>query len=234
MRFQLLLALVVALAIDNVLGAPLNYRLSGALPKKYSNVQLTSSYGPSENVTPYDQDSVVPATPPEEVLIVPRGKLPSIASLKQKMKVLPNNILFYAGPGKYQATAAKVAHERNLKILKDTWHDPKYAKGKGKGFFDCASQALAESCKGTAYVLLPSDTTGTKWHKGTTWDRIEHPALVKNPDVTKIIRLKENDKDSQEVIHPSSQTPAGESAHAGKAVTAGGKPEGKHKPVVKP
>jgi len=226
MRFPSVLVLVAALVIGYVLGAPLDYGRSGALPKTHSDVRL-SSHGPYD-VTLYGQDSVVPTTPPEGALILPRAprvpvKTLSVEELKKEMTVPADKVLFYSGPDNYMAIAAREAKDRGLKILQDLWNVPGFAKGQPRTFFEPASKALAQSCKGTVYVLLPSDTTGTKWLPGTIWDKVEWPTLIKNPAVTKIVRLKEKDAHSQEVIHPLGHTPsAGGPAHAEKAVPAGG------------
>jgi hypothetical protein len=49
------------------------------------------------------------------------------------------------------------------------------------------------------YVMLPSDTTGLAWSKGTVWNTHEWPALLQNSAVKKVIRVNP-DNDFQEVL----------------------------------
>lgn len=121
---------------------------------------------------------------------------------------MANKALFYSGPGGYAKKANDLAKKTGRKLLKDFWIDSKYPDAwqndidASKQFFDNASAAMAQVSSGVVYVLLPSDTKGTKWNQDTVWAREEWPNLGngKNPAVTKIVRVNP-DNSNEETIY---------------------------------
>ena len=134
-------------------------------------------------------------------------KLPSVSDCKAQLKMGDDTSLFYSGPGSYAGKAKKWRNadksRSSYKILGEKWVDPKWQdkwqndETVSKEFFNICSQAMAEASSGTVYVMLPSDTKGTDWHKGTVWDKFEWPNL--GSGVTKVIRVNP-DNDNSETI----------------------------------
>ncbi|CAI6334368.1 unnamed protein product [Periconia digitata] len=132
--------------------------------------------------------------------------IPSVKEIQaQYNAAYLNKIVFWAGPyssvdGDYGENAKKWAAKKKngYRILDQIWKDPNWNdkyQGKDvpmpdvKEFWNRMSVALATSCKGKVYVMLPPDTRGTDWYKGTIWDTLEWPALQKNKAVTEIWRV---------------------------------------------
>lgn len=118
-----------------------------------------------------------------------------------------NKSLFYSGPGGYLKYAIPRSKEMGRYTWDDFFLDPRYLKAWSNAsasdfrkFEDSVSAALAELSSEVVYVLLPNDTDGIVWFKGTVWDRIEWPALLNNPAVTKIMRI-DPDSDNEEEIY---------------------------------
>ncbi|KAI9784926.1 MAG: hypothetical protein M1816_000562 [Peltula sp. TS41687] len=155
---------------------------------------LSAPIEPTGDTSPRDGKVVARATPP----------LPTLAECKQQLNVAKDNSLFYSGPGGFAKKAKKWATDNKpgYKILGQQWKDTKWQdqwqndEDVSFKFFDLASQAMAELSTGTVYVMLPSDTSGTDWWKGTVWDRAEWPN-IKHAD--RIIRVNP-DNDKQETI----------------------------------
>ena len=143
----------------------------------------------------------------------PQAKVPSIAEILKKLNLPKDKIIFYSGPTHKNVDAWNLKRGNIYRALTaDTriWKDRKYvAAMTGPGsplsaaqeqqFWENASKALAQGASGVVHVMLPSNTKGRKWIKGSVWDRIEWPALIKNRKVTKIIRINPGN-DTQEVI----------------------------------
>lgn len=119
--------------------------------------------------------------------------------------------LFYSGPSGYArlALARAKTFSPQKKLLKDFWLDPKYPDAwqndemASKTFFDRASAAMALRSSGDVYVLLPSDTMGTNWFKGTVWDREEWPNLAggRNPMVNNVYRINPDNSNQERIYH---------------------------------
>lgn len=135
----------------------------------------------------------------------PNPKVPSVAEIKTHVNIPPNKSLFFSGPGGYAAKAVMWAYNKKngYRTLPSLWKDAKYPDQFiinhkiAEEFNARASQAMAEVSSGIVYVMLPSDTTGTKWKKETVWNEFEWPNLGKG--VTKVIRVNP-DNDKEEVI----------------------------------
>lgn len=117
---------------------------------------------------------------------------------------MPSGVsLFYSGPGSYANKAKKWAKKRNngYKILGQLWQDSSYPDtwqndpDDSEKFFNAAPQAMAEVSAGKIYVMLPSDTTGTDWHKDTVWNNYEWPNL--GAGVTQVIRVNPDNEDEE-------------------------------------
>lgn len=136
--------------------------------------------------------------------------LPSIAEIKMNLisqSQARNKSLFYSGPGGYLKYAIPRSKEMGRYTWDDFFLDPQYLKAWSNApasdfrkLEDNASAALAELSSEVVYVLLPNDTNGRVWFKGTVWARIEWPALLNNPAVTKIMRI-DPDGDQEEEIY---------------------------------
>jgi cell division septation protein DedD len=131
--------------------------------------------------------------------------IPTVAEIKKQLKPTKNNCVFYSGPGGYSAKAQQWANKkkngyRTLSALwlDQDWRDP-YVKTPTNAeiFNGRASEAMARSCSGTVYVMLPTDTKGLNWRKGTVWDKDEYPNL--SSAVTKLIRINP-ENDDEEVL----------------------------------
>lgn len=133
----------------------------------------------------------------------------SVPSIKEiKAQFAPSRLgqaIFWSGPdssteGDYGERAKRWAAKKNngYKILEQIWRKPSWPdrwtsksipRADRHEFFDRISKALAKICKGKVYVMLPSDTTGTDWFKGTIWDKYEWPRLQKNKRVKEVWRV---------------------------------------------
>ncbi|KAK1139413.1 hypothetical protein N8T08_000776 [Aspergillus melleus] len=133
--------------------------------------------------------------------------VPSIARIKEEIKdkTGKDSCLFYSGPDGYIAKAAQWRNNpesrRRYRILAMNWRklnwDDQF-EGADRIVVDRrASQAMAELCVGEVVVMLPSNTKGTNWKKGTVWDKYEWPNL--SSAVTKVTRVNP-DNDDEEVI----------------------------------
>ena len=136
--------------------------------------------------------------------------LPSVALIMQQLRVVPNKSLFYSGLGGYQAVARQIAKAKGLQILEDSWIDRNYPntwKGSPdeKIFWFRSSEAFALLSKGTTYVCLSKDVGVKNFHEKSIWAMIEFPTLLKNPDVTAIIRVDVDDFLSKQQPHSRSQ-----------------------------
>ncbi|KAF9467058.1 hypothetical protein BDZ94DRAFT_1233247 [Collybia nuda] len=127
--------------------------------------------------------------------------VPTTAEIKTHMHTqaeMRNTSLFYSGPGGYRDKALALGMKIGRHILTDFFLDPHYPdqwSTNNTKFWDNASRAMAQLSSGTAYVLLPSDTTGQIWFMGTVWDRVEWPTLLMNQAVDAIVRVNpDNDK----------------------------------------
>lgn len=120
--------------------------------------------------------------------------LPMIEEIKINPNSLKNGSLFYSGPGSYankdrQWAKRKKAGQMVLaqlwkhKNYPNTWQNDEIISGE---FFALASPAMADLASGIVHVMLPSDTQGTNWLRGTVWDLYEWPHL--SSDVTEVIR----------------------------------------------
>lgn len=150
-------------------------------------------------------------TPPPTVTI------PSVGDIKAQINNPTGKYIFYSGPGGYitktnqwinKQIKGNNAATKDYKKLDQSWKDPNWPDqyqmnqppAVASEFNNRASQAFAEKAEGVVYVLLPKDTTGTNWQKGTVWDQYEWPNL--GPGVTKVIRVNPDD-DTEEVIKGS-------------------------------
>lgn len=121
--------------------------------------------------------------------------VPSVEEIKEHIKMPDSSCLFYSGPGGYHQKAldwrfkSKKLQWRTLSLKWSTeGYDDQFLGEpvKRKEFDVRASQAMAEMCTGTAYVMLPSDTKGTDWSEDTVWNKYEWPNLKK---VTTVLRI---------------------------------------------
>ena len=133
--------------------------------------------------------------------------LPTVDECKAQLNLAKDTSLFYAGPNGY----AKKAREwikadqsrKNYQIMGQKWKDSSWQNqwqkdpDISKKFFDICSQAMAEGSSGTVYVMLPSDTKGKDWHKGTVWDEYEWPHL--GSGVSKVIRVNPDNNDQETI-----------------------------------
>lgn len=151
--------------------------------------------------------TVVPLVIPSPVP-APNEPEPDLAEVKRHLTgVAKDNSLFYSGKPGGGSFAKKSMDWRDskkngYKILVEMWDDEKWANkwgGKMEKFFDLASKGMAELSSGKVYVMLPSDSKGTEWPKGSYWNDFEWPALQKNTDVSEVIRVNP-DNDNQETI----------------------------------
>ena len=138
------------------------------------------------------------------------SQVPSVEKIMEYLNVPPNKAVFYAGPGGYhkksvdwieKKASQSSASDSGYKNWSDFWED-KSLLGQYKGdaglLFDTrASEAMAKLASGEVHVLLPSDTKGTEWTKGTVWDVNEYPNL--GAAVTKIIRVNPDNDEEEEI-----------------------------------
>ncbi|KAI9035079.1 uncharacterized protein KD926_004644 [Aspergillus affinis] len=135
--------------------------------------------------------------------------VPSIARIKEELKnkTVKDSCLFYSGPQGYSYSSKATQwrnkpENRQYRLLNMNWKIPEWTD-QWKDDEDIkvldkrASQAMAELCAGEVVVILPSNTKGTVWHKGTVWDKYEWPNL--SSAVTKVTRINP-DNDNKEVI----------------------------------
>ncbi|GLB40962.1 hypothetical protein LshimejAT787_0901770 [Lyophyllum shimeji] len=184
---------VIAFAALSAVAAPLPYE-TGSLATDTSQV---ADIKPS----PHDRSgSPLHARAPISVAGKAAGKLknlqplgvPTAQALKQQLRVQPGKVLLYAGPGGYIGQA-------NEYIKKQEATPGAEHPTQMPAFWDNASKALAEMASGTVYVLVPKNTAGSNFHKGTILNRIEWPALLRNHKVTKVVKVNP-DNGRQEVI----------------------------------
>jgi hypothetical protein len=104
--------------------------------------------------------------------------------------------LFFSGPGDYEFKAQLYARANGLNVLVDVLDQEMTTIATDAGgqitklYWNRVSQAFSEVTSGKAYALLPGDPAlGTTWYKGTLWDQVEWPALVKNRYVPEVIRI---------------------------------------------
>lgn len=95
-------------------------------------------------------------------------------------------------------------------VLSQLWKDKSYPslwqnnEDLSEEFFALASRAMAELASGTVHVMLPSDTQGTNWWRGTVWDLYKWPHL--SSDVTEVIRVNP-DNDHEQTIKGGAARP---------------------------
>lgn len=138
--------------------------------------------------------------------------LPTVEGIKINLKPLKDCYLFYSGPGCYARKARQWAKWKKAghMVLAQLWKNEEYPNTWqndeffSREFFALASRAMAELASGTVYVVLPSDTQGTNWLRGTVWDLYEWPHL--SSDVTKVIRINPVN-DQEETIKEGSALP---------------------------
>jgi hypothetical protein len=140
--------------------------------------------------------------------------LPTVEEIMGIMNNPTGKYLFYAGPGGY----LQKANEWNNKQIRGNRPETKgYKKldqslsqeymdkwtvNKPDGVFNArASQAFAKKAEGVVYVLLPKETVGDNWWKGSVWDKTEYPSLDLGGKVTKLVKVNPDD-DTEEVIYP--------------------------------
>lgn len=150
------------------------------------------------------------ASPDEINVITTRNTppVPSVDEIKPNLNVPAGVSLFYSGPGGYAKQARTWARNQKngYKVLGQLWKDSSYPdkwqsdQDTSTKFFNVASQAMAELSAGTVYVMLPSDTTGTKWKADTVWDKYEWPNLASS--VERVIRINP-DNQNKEIIKGS-------------------------------
>jgi len=146
--------------------------------------------------------------------IVRRMPIPTVEEMKAHLKVSPGKVLLYSGPGGYLTKAREYIERearrgggvKGLKVLENSWKDPKFpAKFTGGDmkqllpFWENASKAFAEMASGTVYILVPENIVGANFFPNTILARIEWPTLLKNPAVTKVVKVHPNSP-KQEVI----------------------------------
>lgn len=116
---------------------------------------------------------------------------------RMKGMVQKDKNLFFSGPGDYEFKARLYAQENGLNVLVDFLDQDMTTIATDVGgqttklYWNRVSQAFSEVTSGKAYALLPGDpkTLGTSWYKGTLWDTVEWPILVKNRYVPEVIRI---------------------------------------------
>lgn len=133
--------------------------------------------------------------------------IPSIANIKQHLKVLPNTSLFYSriavGAPSYKlvAKAWRDNHNKNLYVLEESWATTQswtqfYGYTGGASIFEKdifwarACRALAELASGRVFVVLGPGIIAPDWGDfDTAWAKYEWPALQANSAVKEVVQV---------------------------------------------
>jgi len=167
----LLLFLVSNSLILRATGAPINSTLGAA--STGSNYTLGGNDGASPNTSPGAIRAQAPA-------------LPSLQDCKDHLSVAPNTCIFYAGRrGSIKARAWAQKNNKAYKVIAQQWTDSSWTfqwqndEDASAAFFNIASQAYAEICSGTIYVMLPRGKNAFDWQKVSYWNTlITYPTLT--------------------------------------------------------
>jgi hypothetical protein len=133
--------------------------------------------------------------------------IPSMANIKQHLKVLPNTSLFYSriakGAPSYKlvAKAWRDNHNPSLYVLEESW-DPTQSWTQFYGYTGGASvfekdifwaracKALAELASGRVFVVLGPGIIAPDWGDfDTAWAKYEWPALQVNNAVKEVVQV---------------------------------------------
>jgi hypothetical protein len=133
--------------------------------------------------------------------------IPSMANIKQHLKVLPNTSLFYSriakGAPSYKlvAKAWRDNHNPSLYVLEESWATTQnwtqfYGYTGGASVFEKdifwarACKALAELASGRVFVVLGPGIIAPDWGDfDTAWAKYEWPALQANSAVKEVVQV---------------------------------------------
>jgi hypothetical protein len=171
--------------------------------KKDSGLSLSYLRGATKQYSaPAQPGSKQAPTRPSKTPIIP-----SLANIKQHLKVSPNTSLFYSriavGAPSYKlvAKAWRDNHNSSLQVLEESWAATQswtqfYGYTGGASVFEKdifwarACRALAELASGRVFVVLGPGIIAPDWGDfDTAWAKYEWPALQANSAVKEIVQV---------------------------------------------
>jgi hypothetical protein len=171
--------------------------------KKYPELSLSYPRDATLQLSALTQ----PGSKQGPISILKTPGIPTMANIKQHLKVLPNTSLFYSriaiGAPSYKLVAKtwRDNHNPSLYVLEESWDTTQswtqfYGYTGGAGAFEKdifwarACIALAELASGRVFVVLGPAIVAPNWGDfDTAWAKYEWPALQANSAVKEVVQV---------------------------------------------